>query len=181
MVILIIATIGLILIDQLSKLYFELSYSVNDTTVLIKKFLYFTKTYNTGAAWSSFSDSTFFLALLSLAASVVIGMILYKTYNLKTKKLYTSALILMLAGTAGNLIDRFMVTFKARDGVVDFIGVYLGSYEFPVFNLADSFLVVGVILLFVDILFFEDKRKQKALNEAEPIEEESSEEIDEDI
>lgn len=176
--IVIIIVAALVLIDQLSKLYFELNFHEGEIVTVIKKFFYFTKTYNTGAAWSAFSDSTLFLAFVSLIATVIIGFIMYKTVNLKTKKTYSYALILMLGGTAGNLIDRFMTSFKLRDGVVDFIGVWIGSYQFPVFNLADSFLVIGVILLSIDLLFFEEKRKSNevkiSVEEGEEVENENN-------
>ena len=57
----------------------------------------------------------------------------------------------MVGGTVGNFIDRIAVS-----GVTDFLGFIFGSYYFPVFNLADSFLVVGVIMLMVHFLFLDD-------------------------
>ena len=62
---------------------------------------------------------------------------------------YTFALI--IGGTIGNFIDRL-----SFNGVIDFIGVYLGDYPFPIFNLADSFLVAGMIMLIFYFLFLDN-------------------------
>ena len=71
----------------------------------------------------------------------------------------------MLGGTVGNLIDRFMSVFGMREGVIDFFDMWLLGWQFPgVFNVADIFLVVGVGLLMIDILFLSDKR-EKLMNQ----------------
>ena len=76
---------------------------------------------------------------------------------------------MLLAGTYGNMIDRFLTVFGLRKGVVDMIilnpldslwGVIFKS-GFPIFNVADVFLVIGVVLLAIDILFLEEKRNKK--------------------
>ena len=68
----------------------------------------------------------------------------------KNYKWLRVALVFVVAGTLGNFIDRLTM-----NAVVDFIGFIFGSYYFPVFNLADSFLVVGVIMLVVHYLFID--------------------------
>ena len=69
---------------------------------------------------------------------------------------------MIVGGALGNMYDRFFTVGGIRKGVVDFISFHFGSYEFPVFNIADSVLVIGVILLMVDLLFFEEKRSKNA-------------------
>ena len=156
----------IVLIDQISKMIVELNLSVGINHFIIPKFFYITKTYNTGAAWSSFSDNTLFLCLLSLAASVIFIILITKTVKSFSKaKLYSISLGFILGGTVGNLFDRFFTSIGQREGVVDFLGLLFGKYEFPVFNIADSFLVIGVILILIDVLFFMDKRNGSEKND----------------
>ena len=119
--------------------------------------------YNTGAAWSIFSEHTIILAYISLIASIVVIYFL-KDFNLKTKPVYSLSLTFILGGTVGNMIDRFL----SSNGVVDFID--FGFMDFPTFNIADSFLVVGTILLAVYIIFFQEKeaKKQNQSSEEQP-------------
>lgn len=161
-IVFVIATI-VALLDQITKLYFELNYVQGEENSIINNFFYFTKTYNTGAAWSSFSDNTVFLCLLSVVCSVLFIFIIIKTVkSFKRGIIYNISFAFILGGTVGNLVDRFLTTIGKRDGVIDFISLKFGNYSYPVFNLADSFLVVGVILLVIDILFFFEKRKKES-------------------
>ncbi|MGM9971974.1 MAG: signal peptidase II [Anaeroplasmataceae bacterium] len=151
---------AIVLFDQITKLITEISFNMGETKPLIGNFLYLTKVYNTGAAWSSFSNNTVFLCVISLVASVIFTMLIINTVkSFKKMKLYTISMGFILGGTVGNLFDRFLTAINLREGVVDMIGVNFASYSFPVFNVADSFLVVGVILLLIDVIFFMDKRK----------------------
>ncbi len=149
-------------LDQLSKLIIEITYLFQETHFVIPNFFYITKTYNTGAAWSFFSDNTVILCVISIVASVVVGLIIVNTVkSFKKMKLYAISLGMILGGAVGNLVDRFLTSINQRKGVIDMLGFNFGSYSFPVFNLADSFLVIGVILLIIDMLFFMDKRKDE--------------------
>lgn len=117
---------------------------------IIDGVLSFSSVYNTGAAWSIFSDHTYILAFVSVAF-VVLAVI----FDLKTKirktKLYNFAYVFILAGAFGNAIDRVFLGY-VRDFIkLDFI-------NYPVFNVADSLLVVGVILLAIFIVFYKDDR-----------------------
>lgn len=150
------------LIDQISKMLIEYTYITGETKYIIDKFFYITKTYNTGAGWSMLSDSTWLLCIFSLVASVALILVTYNTVkDFKKSKFYSISIAFILGGCVGNLVDRFLTCISKRDGVIDFIGVKFGNYQYPIFNLADSFLVVGVIMLLIDIIFFMDKRKGK--------------------
>lgn len=154
---------AVVLIDQITKLVVEINYVKDEVHTLIGSFLYLTKVYNTGAAWSSFSDNTVFLVILSLVASVLfIFLIMRFVKPFKQNKLLSISAGFILGGTVGNLYDRFLTSIDKRNGVIDMIGVNFGSYSFPVFNVADSFLVVGAILLVIDVLFFMEKREEKS-------------------
>jgi signal peptidase II len=110
-----------------------------------------THTENTGAAFSLFADSnshwrSALLIGFSATAMVVVFMLLWKQRQALT--ITGIALSLILGGAAGNLWDRV-----ARGRVIDFLLVYYKHYQWPVFNLADSAIVVGACLLVVEILF----------------------------
>ena len=118
---------------------------------IIPGFFRLTHTENTGAAFSLFADSpahwkTVFLIGFSLVAMVIVSVLLWK----QTRALTVAgiALSLILGGAVGNLWDRM-----ASGRVVDFLLFYVKQYQWPVFNLADSSIVVGATLLVIEILF----------------------------
>ena len=118
---------------------------------IIPGFFRLTHTENTGAAFSLFADSpghwkTGLLIAFSLVAMVIVSVLLWKQQRALT--MTGVALSLILGGAAGNLWDR-MVSGR----VVDFLLIYVGRYQWPVFNLADSSIVVGAALLVIEILF----------------------------
>lgn len=140
-------------LDQLTKYLFKNLYMQNGRTIVIDGFFYFTYTVNTGAAWSFLADvswgQTFFKILTSVSLVLFVVFIVYAIK--KDLKWLTISLAFVIGGTIGNFIDRLIFS-----GVTDFISFQFGSYYFPVFNLADSFLVVGVIMLIVYFLFFDE-------------------------
>ena len=157
-----------LLADIFSKYFAEIMIAKNQVVTAIPGVLDLTLTYNTGAAWSLFDNNTLPLAILSLVASIVIIFFIVKN-DWKIKKLYSLATCMLLAGTFGNMIDRFLTVFELRSGVVDMIILkpldslwyLIFKSGFPIFNVADVFLVVGVVLLAIDILFLEEKRNKK--------------------
>jgi len=118
---------------------------------IIPGFFRLTHTENTGAAFSLFADSpshwkTALLIGFSVVAMVVVSVLLWKQSHALT--LTGTALSLILGGAVGNLWDRV-----ASGRVVDFLLFYVKQYQWPVFNLADSAIVVGASLLVIEILF----------------------------
>src|SRR5579859_1235300 len=118
---------------------------------VIPGFFRLTHTENTGAAFSLFADSpahwkTAMLIGFSLVAMVIVAGLLWKQSPAFTTT--GIALSLILGGATGNLWDRV-----ARGRVVDFLLVYIKQYQWPVFNLADSAIVIGAGLLVLEILF----------------------------
>ena len=126
------------------------SYSVIDG------FLNLIMAKNDGAAWSILSGKTFFLVMVSVVAIVLILVLFF--FSGKQSRLIHISMGLFAAGVTGNLYDRIF-----NDGLVrDFIDVYYRNYHWPTFNIADSLLCIGVVLLTISILFFEiSSRKQK--------------------
>ena len=124
---------------------------------IIPGFFRITHTENTGAAFSLFADSpshwkTAMLIGFSLVAMVVVTVLLWKQSRPLT--LTGIALSLILGGAIGNLWDRI-----ASGRVVDFLLFYYKQYQWPVFNLADSAIVVGACLLVIEILFSHPARE----------------------
>ncbi len=149
-----ILVIGLcILFDQLTKNYFKTEYSTYEKNFIIPNFFYFTYTVNTGAAWSFLADKAwgqiFFKILTGFALG---GFVVFLVYAIKKDWKWVSySLALIIGGTIGNFIDRLFF-----GGVTDFIGFIFGDYSFPIFNLADSFLVIGLILLIFYFCFLDE-------------------------
>jgi signal peptidase II len=118
---------------------------------IIPRIFRLTHTENTGAAFSLFADSpshwkTAMLIGFSVVAMLVVSVLLWRQAHALT--LTGLALALILGGAMGNLWDRVV-----RGRVVDFLLVYYKQYQWPVFNLADSAIVVGACLLVIEILF----------------------------
>lgn len=157
MLIFTLITLILLFFDQLTKVLASSQILLNHSVDVIPNFIYFTYQNNTGMAWSLLSDGTAVLALLSTLIGFGIYFYTLKKLDFKHNKFLMVIISMIVAGTLGNMIDRWLTVFKIREGVIDFFGVWLGSYQFPIFNLADSLLVVGIILLAIYILFFEKK------------------------
>ncbi len=142
--------------DLLTKAYFA---GIDKQTVgrlyipVIKDFFYFTYVENPGAAFSFLHDVSWgqiFFKILTSIALVFFGFYFY--YTVKKNFVWAPiALSFMIGGTIGNFVDRL-----AFDKVRDFIGFTFGNYNFPIFNLADSFLVVGVIMFIIHLMFFDE-------------------------
>jgi signal peptidase II len=118
---------------------------------IIPGFFRLTHTENTGAAFSLFADSpahwrNSLLIGFSLVAMVIVCALLWK----QARALTTTgiAMSLILGGAAGNLWDRLV-----SGRVVDFLLFYIKQYQWPVFNLADSSIVIGATLLVIEVLF----------------------------
>ena len=154
----------IIIFDYVTKI---IAFDKKVNLTIINNFFYFRLYGNTGAAWSILEEHPEILALISVLATAAMIFIIVKYYK-KFKKLTLISIYLMLAGTVGNMIDRCLQfvpgTRYYEFGVIDFISFKFGSYNFPVFNIADSALVIGVILLMVvtivdEILIYVYKKK----------------------
>lgn len=133
----VIAAIVLIA-DQLSKLLIQHVSALQDVEI-IRDFFYLTYVKNTGAAWSMFSDMT---GVLTLISAVAVGVMLWYIVVKKPNGLTLVSVAMMAGGAAGNMVDRLFLQY-----VRDFLHFYIFGYDFPVFNIADIALCVGVGLL----------------------------------
>jgi len=140
-----------ILLDRWTKYLAASRIPLYSHIQIIPGFFRLTHTENTGAAFSLFADSPAhwrngFLIGFSAIAMVIVAGLLWKQARALT--VTGIALSLILGGAAGNLWDRL-----ARGRVVDFLLFYIKQYQWPVFNLADSCIVIGAGLLLVEMLF----------------------------
>ena len=142
----ILFVILLVVLDQASKIYLTL---VNKTSPIdlevIRGFFRITYTCNDGAAFSILKGKRVFFIIMTI---IVVFLIAY--YLLKNKVYWVEkySLLLIISGAVGNLIDRIMYGY-----VIDFLDFIIFGYDFPVFNIADSFITIGAIGLIVSILF----------------------------
>ena len=134
--------------DQLTK-FAAADYLTRHGDVQLTSFLNFSLVHNTGAAFGFLSSASgwqniFFIVVASVACVAILWM----SWRLKADDLVLGAgLMLILGGAAGNLTDRL-----AHGYVIDFIDVYYGAWHWPAFNVADSAITVGAILLVLDAL-----------------------------
>ncbi len=151
-------TAVLVGLDQLTK-WLAVMYlrSGNDVTV-IPRILDFSYAENTGAAFSILSDERWFLIVITLIVMLALGaFVLFGQF--RRYKLFNASATLILSGGIGNLIDRLVQGY-----VVDFAKVTF--MDFPIFNVADCFVVVGSALLLIFFCFvYEDKAPSEASNE----------------
>ncbi|HOM32465.1 MAG: signal peptidase II [Bacilli bacterium] len=164
----------LLIIDQLTKVW-ALKAKLDIT--LIPNFLHLTYVRNTGAAWSMFDGNMLALALISFVVGtlLIVARIKYRT-KLDTFKKILFAVV--LAGTWGNFIDRaFYKLLTGAEGVVDFIHFQFGNYHFPVFNVADICITLG-ILSYVVLLLVEEFKALKAPKTEAKVKDDTNEEKD---
>ncbi|MBM7644289.1 signal peptidase II [Scopulibacillus daqui] len=142
-----------LMIDQLSKWLIVKNMYIGESFQIIPKFLYLTSVRNTGAAWSILQGKMAFFFIVTIIVLIVVVYYMQKIG--RVRPLLGIALALIIGGTLGNFIDRLF-----RGEVVDFIHVYIFTYSFPTFNVADSMLVIGVILVFI-YMFLEEKKEKR--------------------
>lgn len=136
----IISTIILI-IDQIIKSIIQIN---NIHIDIIKDLFGFNYYQNTGAAWSILEGNTLLLIIISI---VMLVLIYNMTFSYEETKLNNLSFGLLFGGIFGNLVDRVFYGY-----VRDFIDIKIFGYNFPVFNIADMAIVVGVLLLVISTL-----------------------------
>jgi len=151
-------SLAIVLLDQLTKLLVVRSMRLGQNIPIVPGFFDLTFVLNPGAAFSLFATlpewirNPFFI-LISVGAAVLI--IAYRSRYLRENRLASVSLALILGGAIGNLIDRL------RYGVVvDFLDAHIYQYHWPIFNVADSAISVGVTLLLLEMLL-EWRRERK--------------------
>jgi|SRR5262249_44946755 signal peptidase II len=138
------------ILDRFTKWIIETRVSFVDTYKVIPGFFDIVHSQNRGVAFGLFNDATSewrttLLSVFSLAAVVAVGIMLWHPERLDRRSMW--GFVLVLGGAAGNVFDRLVF-----GRVTDFLELYLGSYHWPTFNVADSAIVIGCGLLLLDVL-----------------------------
>lgn len=141
-------SILVVLLDQTSKFWMSSHLALHESWDLIPHLRLFLS-HNTGAAFSFLGSKPLlaFYFFSSFSVLVIIGLLIWLYRAPASSRLFSVALTLIIGGAIGNLIDRIRFGF-----VVDFIDVYVGNWHWPIFNVADSAICVGAVLLAIDSL-----------------------------
>ena len=148
---------GIIFLDQLSKWLTVINLGLGETFPLIEGVFHFTYVRNTGAAFSIFNEPDERWIFMSISTVAIIALSIYLWKNRKGSKLLCVALSFIVGGGIGNMIDRSILKY-----VIDMLDFRL--INFAIFNVADSFVCVGVGLFALAVILDEIKevKKQKA-------------------
>ena len=138
-----------LVIDQISKIIIVSNFNLYESIKIINNFN-ITYVNNYGAAWGIFDNSTLILAFIGIIASIFIYFVFVK--DNKLSKLQDIFYGLLIGGILGNVVDRII-----RGYVIDFIDVKIFGYNFPIFNLADTFIVISIIYIIISLFRNEGK------------------------
>jgi len=141
---------AIVLVDQATKLLIHRSMRLYQSVPIIDGFFNLTYVRNTGAAFGIFAGSAevFRRPFLIAVSIVAIGVIVMMVRRLSAENIgLATALSFILGGAIGNLIDRVL-----HGEVIDFLDCYWGNYHWPAFNIADSFITVGVTITLIILL-----------------------------
>ena len=151
--------LAVVFLDRAAKWVVSKNISLHDSVQVIPGFFRLTHVENRGAAFGLFAESPSewkiaVLVLFSIVALVIVSALLWR--NSHSMSATGVGLALILGGALGNLWDRLV-----SGRVVDFLLFYIGQYQWPAFNVADSAIVIGAGLLVVEILFAKSPAQQK--------------------
>lgn len=138
-------------IDILSKYLIDSFFMPTESKVIINNFFNITKIYNDGASWNILSGSRYILILVAIVILVILFI-----YQNKFKKNMRNIISfsMIYGGIIGNLLNRIMYGY-----VIDFLDFNIFGWDFPIFNIADIFIVVGVMLLIYSIYKKDDENE----------------------
>ncbi|EGQ3662708.1 lipoprotein signal peptidase [Staphylococcus pseudintermedius] len=138
-------TLIILIGDQLTKFIISTQMTLGESFAVVPKFLYITSHRNNGAAWGILSGKMTFFYIITII--VLIALIVFYIKEAKNNMLMQIAISLLFSGALGNFIDRV-----SSGEVVDFIDTVIFGYDFPIFNIADASLTIGVVLLIIVLL-----------------------------
>lgn len=145
----------LVMMDQLSKFFIVSFLKGQSPYILIEGFLSFYYIENRGAAFGILQNSQLLFSIITIV--VLLGLMIYLIKNYKSSSLATKiSLTLIIAGAIGNFIDRLRLKY-----VIDFISFRMFGHDFAVFNLADSFIVIGTIIVMILVILHENPKRKK--------------------
>src|ERR1700719_2745920 len=146
-------TIPVILLDQATKLFVQAHMALYESIAIIPNYLDITYTLNPGAAFSMLADAPpwlrkMFLLSMACAAIIVLAVMIVRAERVSISSV---AFALILGGAMGNLIDRAI-----RGRVIDFMRAHYYDLNYPIFNVADSAISIGVVLILFVTIFGRD-------------------------
>lgn len=142
--------------DQFTKWLVLQNMEIGERIPVIEPYLGWLSHRNRGAAWGVLEGQMWLFAVITIA--VIVGILYYFHKHAKGQPLFQLSLMVILGGAIGNFVDRML-----RGEVVDFVDVLIPviNYDFPIFNIADAALTIGVILMIVFVIYDEKQEKKK--------------------
>jgi signal peptidase II len=146
-------TIPIIVLDQLTKLFVQAHMALYESIAVIPNYLDITYALNPGAAFSMLAEAPpwvrkAFLLTMACGAIIVLAVMIFRSDRVSITSV---AFAMILGGAAGNFIDR-----AVRGRVIDFVRAHYYDLNYPIFNVADSAISIGVALIFLTIFFGSD-------------------------
>lgn len=132
----------ILIIDQLSKFLVMTNFSYLESKVLIPNFFKLTYVKNTGGAFSILSGNVWLLTIIGIMMFFLLLKYIKKDVTPTRSKIWGWGLL--LGGLLGNLLDRII-----HRGVIDFLDFTFGKFQYPIFNIADIGIVIGVLILII--------------------------------
>lgn len=148
----IIGSIIVFIVDLISKLLINSFLTLDKVINIIPGFFKLEKVYNTGISFGMLQGSQARIITISILIFIFL-LHMQKSFTLNKRNIV--AFSLLYGGIVGNLFDRFIYHH-----VIDFLSFRFGSYDFPVFNIADSCICIGMVLLVIAIILKEDSKKE---------------------
>ena len=140
-----IVAIAILIIDQVTKRIIATTMNIGDSYEVIPNFLNITSHRHNGAAWGILSGKMGFFYIITIV--ILIVLVLFYIKEAKYNLFMQVAISLLFAGALGNFIDRLV-----NGEVVDFVDTNIFGYDFPIFNVADSSLTIGVLFIIIALL-----------------------------
>lgn len=152
-------TLGIVVLDRGTKAWFEAQTPIGWRHMVVRDLIYLVHSRNPGIAFSVFADSEspWVRICLIAGAFVVICVLAWLLVAGQGGTTACAGIALLLGGATGNVTDRIV-----NGGVTDFLEVWIGNYRWPAFNVADSAITIGAILLIVDLVFTPAKTAQES-------------------
>lgn len=144
----------LIVIDQIVKILVINKMALQQSIIVINNFFNITYVRNTGAAWSILSGNVLLLIMISVLALVTIYYYLIKDKDLN--KIDIVSYSMLIGGIIGNLIDRIVHGY-----VIDYLDFKIFNYNFPIFNIADTLIVISIIIIGINLIVGEYREQNR--------------------
>lgn len=145
----ILITLFLLSVDLITKIIVDYTFELMESKVIISNFFFLTKIYNYGASWNILSGHNIFLIIMTL---IILYLLICYQRKFVINMRNTIAFSSLYSGIIGNLINRICYGY-----VIDFLDFKIFSYDYPVFNFADIFIFVGIVLIIWAIYKKEDE------------------------